>query len=67
MLILGPKVWKAHIRDATVLFYLFLCSSANQDKLTAAIKDFRDALVICPSHRNANKYLAATLVEHGIQ
>ncbi|KAJ7376950.1 Tetratricopeptide repeat protein 14 [Desmophyllum pertusum] len=40
---------------------------ANQDQLTAAIKDFHDALAICPSHRNAKKYLTATLVEQGIQ
>lgn len=46
---------------------LFIRSCANQDKLTAAIKDFRDALAICPTHKNANKYLTATLVEYGIQ
>ncbi|XP_078358249.1 uncharacterized protein LOC144643005 [Oculina patagonica] len=40
---------------------------ANQDQLSIAIKDFHDALAICPSHRNAKKYLTATLVEHGIQ
>lgn len=40
---------------------------ANQDQLTTAVKNFKDALEICPSHRNANKYLTATLVELGIQ
>lgn len=40
---------------------------ANEGKISAAIKDFRDALAICPTHRNANKYLTATLVEYGIQ
>ena len=42
-------------------------SCANQGQLSAAIKDFRQALAICPSHRNAKKYLTATLVEQGIQ
>ncbi|XP_078114541.1 tetratricopeptide repeat protein 14 [Sander vitreus] len=40
---------------------------ANKGSIMKAITDFELALVSCPDHRNAKKYLCQTLVERGKQ
>ncbi|XP_034736564.1 tetratricopeptide repeat protein 14 isoform X1 [Etheostoma cragini] len=40
---------------------------ANKGSIMKAISDFELALVSCPDHRNAKKYLCQTLVERGKQ
>ncbi|KAM7387704.1 hypothetical protein PAMP_023925 [Pampus punctatissimus] len=40
---------------------------ANKGSIIKAITDFELALVSCPDHRNAKKYLCQTLVERGKQ
>lgn len=50
-----------------IVLRLFFGSAANRGQLVGAIRDFRQALNVNRSHRNAHKYLTATLVEQGIQ
>ena len=40
----------------------FFIRKANKDKLQEAIRDFRDALLINPKHRNGTSYLIETLL-----